>query len=99
MKYSYWLLLITIVVFSACKHRQEKGRIVLNFNENWSFYLGDDSTASKRDYNDSSWKKIDVPHDWSVEGPFDKEAPSTTAEAALPTGIGWYRKSFSIPGA
>ncbi len=97
MRYFHWLLLIAVIFFSACTQDQQKGREVLDFNKNWRFHLGEDSLASGVNYEDSLWTKIDVPHDWSIEGPFEKDAPSTTAEAALPTGIGWYRKDFVLP--
>ncbi|HEY4787002.1 MAG TPA: beta-galactosidase GalB, partial [Bacteroidales bacterium] len=41
--------------------------------------------------------KLNLPHDWSIEGQFSKDAPSKTDGGALPTGIGWYRKSFNLP--
>ncbi|OCX54752.1 glycoside hydrolase [Mucilaginibacter sp. PPCGB 2223] len=68
-----------------------------NFNQNWKFNLGDDSLAKHQAYDDSRWRKLDLPQDWSIEGKFDEKAPGTTNEAALPTGIGWYRKTFTIP--
>lgn len=49
-------------------------------------------------FNDSGWKHLDLPHDWGIEGPFNREAPGETAK--LPwQGVGWYRKHFNIPGA
>ncbi len=68
-----------------------------NFNQNWKFFLGDDSLAKYPKYDDVRWRKLDLPHDWSIEGKFDEKAPGTTNEAALPTGIGWYRKGFTVP--
>ena len=38
------------------------------FNENWLFSLSDDSLGASVSYNDSKWRKLDLPHDWSVEG-------------------------------
>jgi beta-galactosidase len=84
------LILFTFPVFAQHTSSQ-------NFNYGWKFNLGDDSLAKQSNYNDSHWRKLDLPHDWSIEGKFDEKAPGTTNEAALPTGIGWYRKSFTIP--
>jgi len=70
-----------------------------NFDAGWKFYLGDDSLAKQPAYNDSQWRKLDLPHDWSIEGRFDEKAPGTTNEGSLPAGIGWYRKSFIVPVA
>ncbi|WP_448698354.1 beta-galactosidase GalB [Mucilaginibacter sp. AW1-3] len=68
-----------------------------SFNQNWKFFLGDDSLAKQAAYNDSQWRKLNLPHDWSIEGKFDEKAPGTINEAALPAGIAWYRKTFTIP--
>src|SRR5690349_15071800 len=72
-------------------------RQVLNFNKGWKFFLGDDSTASGPSYDDSRWRTLNLPHDWSIEGSFSKEHPTTVNQGALPAGIGWYRKSFAVP--
>jgi beta-galactosidase len=66
------------------------------FNHGWKFLLGNDSLARYSKYDDSKWRKLDLPHDWSIEGSFDEKATSTTNEGALPTGIGWYRKTFKL---
>jgi beta-galactosidase len=70
-----------------------------SFNSGWRFLLGDDSLARYAKYDDSKWRKLDLPHDWSIEGAFDEKATSTTNEGALPTGIGWYRKIFTLPAS
>ncbi|MCU9614896.1 glycoside hydrolase family 2 protein [Caldibacillus lycopersici] len=56
---------------------------------NWLFYLGDDSLAWQKDYDDASWQAVTVPHDWSISQPFSKTNSSGTGY--LPGGIGWYR--------
>jgi beta-galactosidase len=76
-----------------------QGRAVIPFDAHWKFFPGDDSAAHTPGYDDARWRVLDLPHDWSIEGPFSKEAPSTIQEGALPTGIGWYRKSFSTQAA
>ena len=70
-----------------------------SFNGRWRFLLGDDSLARYARYDDSKWRKLNLPHDWSIEGAFDEKATSTTNEGALPTGIGWYRKTFTLPAS
>jgi beta-galactosidase len=49
---------------------QPTGRENQNFNFNWKFFKGDQPGAEKSDYNDSGWRTLDLPHDWSIEGPF-----------------------------
>lgn len=70
-------------------------RIIKNMNLNWKFYRGDDISASYKGYEDSCWRDVTVPHDWSIEEPFSKENASGTGYLA--GGIGWYRKSFYLP--
>ena len=66
------------------------------FDNNWRFHLGDSVQMSKVEYNDSWWRKLDVPHDWAIEGDFYAGNPSGAGGGALPGGIGWYRKHFRI---
>jgi beta-galactosidase len=72
-------------------------RTSVKFTRDWRFYLGDDSLASEVKFNDSKWRKLNLPHDWSIEGSFSEKYPTTFNQGALPAGIGWYRKIFSIP--
>ena len=51
---------------------------------------------SEVDYNDSFWRRLDVPHDWAIEGDFYVGNPSGAGGGALPGGIGWYRKHFQV---
>lgn len=64
------------------------------FNENWLFSLSDDSLSTSASYDDSKWRKLDLPHDWSVEGQLSPSLASCTGY--LPGGIGWYRKHFQV---
>ncbi|GAA4736229.1 beta-galactosidase GalB [Flavisolibacter ginsenosidimutans] len=59
--------------------------------------MGNDSAANKVSYNDSKWRTLNLPHDWSIEGTFSETYPTTFNQGALPAGIGWYRKTFSLP--
>ncbi|MDF2789486.1 MAG: glycoside hydrolase family 2 sugar binding, partial [Neobacillus sp.] len=65
------------------------------FNYDWKFLKGDHSDAFKIKFDDSDWRILDLPHDFSIEGPFKKEYASSTGY--LPGGIGWYRKEFIVP--
>ena len=67
-----------------------------NFDKNWRFILGDSVIMAKPDFDDSSWRKLDVPHDWAIEGDFYVGNPSGAGGGALPGGIGWYRKHFTL---
>ena len=89
--------ILLLVFVSAAAFNASAQRSMAAFNGDWKFLLGDDSAARQENYNDDHWRKLDLPHDWSIEGTFSKDHPTTFNQAALPAGIGWYRKSFSIP--
>ena len=74
-----------------------KPRIRDTFDFGWKFQRGDHSGAQLPEFSDSRWKNVDLPHDWSIEGPFDEKEPSSSCGAYLPTGMGWYRKRFMLP--
>ena len=68
-----------------------------NFNKGWKFNLGDNSSASSKNFDDSSWKNVDLPHDFSITQSYTS---SGEAESGfLPGGTGWYRKSFTLDAA
>ncbi len=69
----------------------------LDFNADWYFQLGEIPGFHVPEYDDSDWRVLDVPHDWSVEGQFAEENPSSVSGAYLPTGIACYRKYFVLP--
>ncbi len=64
-------------------------------NDNWKFNLQDISDAKNITFDDSKWKQVNVPHDWSVKGQLSPTLASCTGY--LPGGIAWYRKSINIP--
>jgi len=72
-------------------------RIRESFDFGWKFRKGDFPGAEAPDFSESDWRTLDLPHDWSIEGPFDEKAPSSFCGAYLPTGVGWYRKRFRLP--
>jgi beta-galactosidase len=69
----------------------------INFDRGWRFYLGDVAKGQAPELDDSQWRILNLPHDWSIEGEFDEKNPAGFGGGALPGGIGWYRKTFSIP--
>ncbi|MHB1922219.1 MAG: beta-galactosidase GalB [Chitinophagaceae bacterium] len=69
----------------------------MNFDASWKFHLGDLQNAQDPAFNDGNWRILNLPHDWSISGTFNKNNPATVGGGALPGGIGWYRKSFLVP--
>jgi beta-galactosidase len=74
-------------------------RLRENFDRGWRFHKGDFPGAEVPRLSDADWRILDLPHDWSIEGPFDEKEPSSFCGAYLPTGIGWYRKRFHLPNS
>ena len=66
------------------------------FDSDWRFILADTAAMAKVEYNDSFWRKLDVPHDWAIEGDFYAGNPSGAGGGALPGGVGWYRKMWKV---
>lgn len=64
-------------------------------NDGWLFRLKDEADAWKPEFKDSNWRKLDLPHDWSIEGTLSPTLASCTGY--LPGGIAWYRKKIDIP--
>ena len=89
-------LAFLVCLLSALMGLQAEARKRLNFDGDWRFLLGDSAQMAKAEYNDSWWRKLDVPHDWAIEGDFQVGNPSGATGGALPGGVGWYRKHFSI---
>lgn len=95
------LLIFCFVLFLTTNPIQaqtgkETSRKVLNFDQDWRFLKEDAPGAEVSAFDDSKWRKLDVPHDWSIEGPYDKENLTSRGGGYLPSGIGWYRKSFTV---
>jgi len=69
-------------------------RVTQDFDANWLFSQGDFASAMMPAFDDRGWRQLNVPHDWSIEGPFGAEFGSGNGFA--PGGIGWYRKHFKL---
>lgn len=91
---NYFLLAALLSAYFSLS-AQHKTRV--SFNNDWKFKLDSVGSFSDASANDASWRTLNLPHDWSVEGTFDKNAPAGTGGGALPGGLGWYRKTFTIP--
>ncbi|PTQ98087.1 beta-galactosidase [Mucilaginibacter yixingensis] len=75
------------------------GRKIASFDNDWLFYKGDASGAEKSSFKDAAWRKLDVPHDWMIEGPYSQDNKTGRGGGYLPSGIGWYRKYFTLDAA
>lgn len=97
MKKIFTLLCALLLLLVGCNDTRTATRTIEDFNFDWSFMLGDKSLYADPEYNDKDWRQLHLPHDWSIEGEFNRANPTTPAGGALPAGIGWYRKTFTSP--
>ncbi|MEQ1603259.1 MAG: glycoside hydrolase family 2 TIM barrel-domain containing protein [Pyrinomonadaceae bacterium] len=94
---SFFKAFIVSMIFTAVSLAAVTGREIRNFDAGWLFQKGDGADSWRTELDDSSWKKLNVPHDWSIEGPFDAKAVTLGSGGFLPSGVAWYRKHFN-PG-
>ena len=101
-------LLLIVLILASCSNRTEtdfNGRTI-SFNEGWRFIRDTLTGADDPGFNDSSWRLINIPHDWSIEdlpgqngediiGPFNRNAIDKGTSGYLTGGTGWYRKYFT----
>jgi beta-galactosidase len=88
------LLAGSVMVFAQDPGSMERKQL---FDQGWKFFLGDTATAGLTDFDDRSWRELDLPHDWSIEGSINPKNPTGGAGGYFPAGVGWYRKSFKVP--
>ncbi len=91
--------LASFVPVSASADSSASPREQLAADAGWKFFLGDPSGAESPSFADTSWRTVDLPHDWSIESKPDKDAPGGSGEGFFRGGIGWYRKSFHAPAS
>jgi beta-galactosidase len=92
--FSALFFLVSVAMAKASAISSTGPRTIISFDQGWKFSRGDFPNAMIADFDDSKWRSLNVPHDWSIEGPLGPEYASGTGFA--PGGIGWYRKSFQI---
>jgi beta-galactosidase len=78
-----------------------KEKTLQSFSHDWKFLPGDPQNAEREDYRDSTWKRVDLPHDWVIHQPFDKGEDGVWTKQAMQgyffwENTGWYRKEFTL---
>lgn len=100
MKNSLVIVFILLLIFSNKLMAQKNS--TSNFDDDWSFHLGAAQGAEQAAFDDSKWRKIDLPHDWSIEdlkgtkSPFNPDAISQVSGGFTTGGTAWYRKIFTV---
>lgn len=69
----------------------------LSLDPDWRFVVGDHPGAERPAFVDRGWRRLDLPHDWSIEGTPRQDAPGGGRVGFFPSGVGWYRKAFRVP--
>jgi beta-galactosidase len=85
-----------MVASAAPANPAEPVRSTTSFDADWRFLKADAQAAQAPDFDDKGWLPVNVPHDWSIAGPFDQKNPTGGAGGWLPAGVGWYRKHFAL---
>ena len=87
-------MILVAAIFALCNVAATNR--VENFDFGWRFNLGECQGAENPSYDDSQWKTVDLPHDWSIAGTISRDNPSFSRGAWLPAGKGAYRKTFTV---
>ncbi len=90
-------LCLLFMVGTSCKKGESLNNSKILFDFDWRFALNDHPNAEKPGFNDSEWRLLDIPHDWSIEGDIDSKNPTGMAGGYFSAGVGWYRKTFEAP--
>jgi beta-galactosidase len=89
-------LLACVIVLCSCSNLKEQDVSKILFDFDWKFALNEQPGAEKADFDDSNWRNLDLPHDFSIEQPFDSLNQSGQGGGYAFGGIGWYRKHFVL---
>ncbi len=92
-KITLFFLILNAAMLLNAKSVQRKQ----DFTANWKFSLTTANLEAEQPaFDDAAWRSLNLPHDWSVESDFSNQNPASPGGGALPGGLGWYRKSFSL---
>ncbi|WP_336518529.1 glycoside hydrolase family 2 TIM barrel-domain containing protein [Pollutibacter soli] len=105
-----FLLMISVSVPAQKNVSFSDARRNVSFDLNWRFLKDSLVNAEQENFDDSRWRKLDLPHDWSIEdlprnsedtiyGPFDKKSVGAGSTGFTVGGTGWYRKKFVVKTA
>ncbi len=90
-----FLAFLPVVAPPVRAEEQTRQRLTADFG--WRFAKDDPENAAQAGFDDSAWRTLNLPHDWSIEGPYAATEPTGGGGGYLPTGIGWYRRQFTAP--
>jgi beta-galactosidase len=80
-----------LVIATPCAAQRQR----MSMDLDWRFMLGDPTGAERASFDDRGWRRVDLPHDWSIEGTPSQDAPGGGGMGYFPGGLGWYRRGCS----
>ncbi len=81
------LISLQFISCTSSSITSDKTRERISIDFDWKFELGDIDSAELENFDDTNWRLLDVPNDWSIEGEYNEKNPEGIAGAFLPTGI------------
>ena len=90
------VIIILIFALFAANTIMAQSRQRTLLDADWKFIHADSVHAEHPDFDDSHWRILDLPHDWSIEYPYDEHAPTGFSGGYVESGIGWYRKHLNF---
>src|SRR5438067_6732494 len=100
-----WIFTAYFILFSIGMVKAQNTASTILFDDNWRFYRGGVERGEYPTFDDSHWRMVDLPHDWSIEdlpgtnSPFDPDAINQVSGGFTVGGSGWYRKTFAVPAS
>ncbi len=106
IKAPFFIVLVIVNLSCGVQDNKDENRRI-SFDDNWRFVKDNPDGAEDPSFNDTQWRSLDLPHDWSIEdlpsqiadsilGPFSKASPGKMRTGYTIGGTGWYRKTFTI---
>ncbi len=92
LRFAVWTLAVSLL-FSATT----RAGTVTSLDADWRFTRGDPVGAQSPQFDAGSWSNVELPHDWMIDGPIAANNPTGAEGAFFPSGVGWYRKTFTPP--
>src|SRR5450432_4150699 len=89
-------LLFCLIFISTAQAQEKNPREIIPLDTDWQFWRGDDQAARQPDFNDAGWRRLDLPHDWTIESPVNLPPDGESNGGYFSHGIAWYRKRFSF---
>jgi len=91
-----FMIMIYLIVILVTNNLIAQSRQRTLLDADWKFLHADSVQAEHPDFDDSQWRTLDLPHDWSIEYPYDEHAPTGGSGGYVQSGIGWYRKYLNF---